>query len=62
MHSFNSLFCFYENTVTDEDLRGRNVLHYHPTLSYAKLLRDCSTSAPTLSEAVYTHTLANDQV
>ena len=27
--------------VTDEDLRGRNVLHYHPF----KLLRDCSTSA-----------------
>ena len=36
------------NTVTDEDLRGRNVLHYHPF----KLLRDRSVSAPTLSYAV----------
>ena len=32
---------FVTYTVTDEDLRGRNVLHYHPF----KLLRDCSTSA-----------------
>ena len=33
----------YFNTVTDEDLRGQNVLHYHPFI----LLRDCSISAPT---------------
>ena len=30
--------------VTDEDLRSRNVLHYHPF----QLLRDCSTIAPPL--------------
>ena len=35
--------CTHSNTVTDEDLRGRNVLHYHPF----KLLRDCSISALT---------------
>ena len=31
-----------EKRVIDEDLCGRNVLHYH----VFQLLRDCSTSAP----------------
>ena len=34
----------YYSIVTDEDLRGWNVLHYH----LFQLLRDCSTIAPPL--------------
>ena len=41
------------NTVTDEDLCGRNVLHYHPF----NLLRDCSIHAPNNK---YIHTVLNN--
>ena len=39
---------FDREGLHDEDLRIRNILHYHPF----KLLRDCSTSAPPLSYAI----------